>query len=112
VEKVFYFLGTRCLMEHFLSEYWCFFVKKKLKFGGFQRRKLRYCINVYKYNIKIGILEKLLVLFLVKDYILLNHVKKSKNKLMFLIFSVSSNNFWEHCSRVPLLFPPMEEGSK
>jgi hypothetical protein len=33
--------------------------------------------------------------------LLLNHVKESQNKLNFLIFSVSSNNFWEHCSRVP-----------
>jgi hypothetical protein len=76
-------------------------LKKGLTFWGFQRRKSVIAENIYKYNRKIGTLGKLLVLFLVKGYILLNHVKKSQNKLILLIFSVSLNNFWEHCSRVP-----------
>jgi hypothetical protein len=69
--------------------------------GGFEEKKSIIAENMYKYNRKIGILGNILVLFLVKDYILLNHVKKAQNKLIFQIFSVSSNNFWEHCSRVP-----------
>jgi hypothetical protein len=82
-------------------------LKNRLKFGGYCRKKRVIAENMYKYNRKIEILGYLLVSFLVKDYILLNHVKKSQNKLMFLIFSVSSNNFWEHCSRVSYLFPAM-----
>jgi hypothetical protein len=101
VEKVFYFLGTHCLMENFLSGM-CAILKEKLKFWGvLKEKKSVIAENMYKYNIKIGILENLLVLFLVTAYILLNHVKKSQNKLICLIFSVTSNNFWEHCSRVP-----------
>ena len=75
--------------------------EEKSIFWDLRRKKSVIAENMYKYNRKIGILGNLLVLFLVKDYILLNHVKKSQNKLIFLIFSVSSNNFWEHCSRVP-----------
>ena len=85
-----------------------YFFKKRLKFVGYCRKKKVIAEkkrviaeHIYKYNRKIEILGFFLVLFLVKDYILLNHVKKSQNKLIFLIFSVSSNNFWEHCSRVP-----------
>jgi hypothetical protein len=67
----------------------------------FKEKKRIIAENKYKYNRKLCILGNLLVLYFIKDYILLNHVKKSLNKLIFLIFSVSSNNFWEHCSRVP-----------
>jgi hypothetical protein len=71
-----------------------YFLKKRLKFGGYCRKKRVIAENMYKYNRKIEIFGNSLVLFFVKDYILLNNV-------IFLIFSVSSNNFWEHCSRVP-----------
>jgi hypothetical protein len=100
VEKVFYFLGTHCLMEKLLPENLGSF-EEKAKIWAFEEKNRVIAENMYKYNRKIEILVTLLVLFLVKYYILLNHVKKSQNKLIFLIFSVSSNNFWEHCSCVP-----------
>jgi hypothetical protein len=87
-------------MDNFLSKN-LFIFEEKAKFGGYCRTKRVIAENMYKYNRKIEILGNLLVLFLVKDYILLNLVKKSQNKLIFLIFSVNSNNFWEHCSCVP-----------
>jgi hypothetical protein len=69
--------------------------------GGFKEKKCITAENMYIYKRKVGILGNVLVLFLVKDYIVVNHVKESQKKLIFLIFSVSSNYFWEHCSRVP-----------
>ena len=51
--------------------------------GGFKEKKNTIAENMYKYNRKIGIIGNLLVLFLVKDYIMLNHFKKSQIKLIF-----------------------------
>ena len=64
-------------MEIFLSENLVFFVEEKSNIEE----------NIYKYNRTIGILGNRLVLFLVKDYILLNSTLNHVKKLKIYLFS-------------------------